>query len=1365
MKMNQTRAITANFKLIKSFAAGALAFALVLLATSSAFGAAFVWTNTTGAVFNDPNAWNPVGGPGGAADSATLAFTGTLNIPLTNSFADIGNLLIGAAGGGQTLILGLDFGTNNFAGLSGNTTSASGFVFGNAGTSIVYIAVGTMYCTNAAANPSNARLIIGRNGPAVVNLTNGTLVAGNLIMANGGAASGSKLVVSGASCSSNLSVSIANNAAAFNNSVIVSNSASMTVLNGINVGSVSGSGGNSLLVDTSAKFFTRGQDPSVGNTGSSNNTATIQGGAFWDVGGRALLVGKGGGTALNNLLRIGTSSVVSNVTFVTVTAGNRLDLAGGALQVSSAVTNSGTLSGSGTIIGNTFMAGNGTVTPGSGGSVGTLTFSNSLTLVSGNTTVLDLDKSQAGSNDALNVVGTLTETGTLTINNAGPALAGGDTFQLFTAGTASGDFVTTNLPSLSGTLIWNTSSLHSGAISIILPPSIVGPGNQAVLPGSNVVISTVVTGVPVPSLQWQHEGTNLLGATSDTITIPSASTNDAGTYCLIASNTGSSVTNCMALTVCSGGCPPTVGSISDQTVIQGNTGTFSASVAGLPAPTVQWQENGTDIPGATGTSLILTNVQFSQDGFVYSIIASNVAGTATNGATLHVIIAPSISQQPTNLTVNVGQSATFSVTASGVPALNYQWQKNNNNILNATNASYHIASAQASDMANYRVVLSNTAGTLNSSNAFLTVVSTMTASLTPSNGAVNVCYDTPLYITFSEPPVATNTGTIKIYNVTNSVTPVDTINTSLGVLQSRTIGTETFNTFPIIITGSTAAIYPHLGVLSSNQTYYATVDPGTFTDTNGALYGGITDTNAWRFTTKPTGPADPFITVVATDNSADFATVQGAVDFVPNNNGIHRLINIRDGDYNELIDTRGKSNITFRGQSRNGTIVGYRNNDAQNGGTHARMAFKVFGDDISIENMTVTNRSGKINIQAEAIMIESNIKRFILNNAKVASYQDTILGNTGGTQAYFKDSLIVGDTDFIWGSMNAFFTNCEIQCQSVNSHITQARTDDNPSTSNGMSFVFCQITRPSVAVTNCDFGRTLGFSYGNVIFKHCRIDAHITGWSDLSLRDWEFDNSNLTATAAVTYNGIQLTNGDSNVVCADDPNCWLYGWAPQLAPNILSGPTNLTVTPGQSATFSVSATGLPEPLSYQWLKNGTNVVGATSATLNIPSVDGGDAGAYSVIVSNSAGSVTSSSATLTVVLNPFQTWQQQHFGCTFCSQAAAGADPDGDGLSNEAEYLAGTDPNSSASALKILSVANLGTNGQDGVIEWATSGGHTNAVQATAGELDGSYSTNGFADISGPIIIQGSGDQTTNYTDVGGATNSPSRYYRIRLVP
>ncbi len=67
-------------------------------------------------------------------------------------------------------------------------------------------------------------------------------------------------------------------------------------------------------------------------------------------------------------------------------------------------------------------------------------------------------------------------------------------------------------------------------------------------------------------------------------------------------------------------------------------------------------------------------------------------------------------------------------------------------------------------------------------------------------------------------------------------------------------------------------------------------------------------------------------------------------------------------------------------------------------------------------------------------------------------------------------------------------------------------------------------------------------------------------------------------------------------------------------------------------------------------------------------------------------------------------------------------------------------------------------------ITWTTAAGRTNFVQVTAGSASGSF-TNNFADLSLPIVVPGSGQVATNYLDIGGATNAPSRYYRVRLVP
>jgi hypothetical protein len=67
-------------------------------------------------------------------------------------------------------------------------------------------------------------------------------------------------------------------------------------------------------------------------------------------------------------------------------------------------------------------------------------------------------------------------------------------------------------------------------------------------------------------------------------------------------------------------------------------------------------------------------------------------------------------------------------------------------------------------------------------------------------------------------------------------------------------------------------------------------------------------------------------------------------------------------------------------------------------------------------------------------------------------------------------------------------------------------------------------------------------------------------------------------------------------------------------------------------------------------------------------------------------------------------------------------------------------------------------------VTWTTTAGKTNVVQVTSGGANGNF-TNNFLDLSPPIIVPGSGLVGTNYLDSGGATNVPTRYYRVRLAP
>ena len=90
---------------------------------------------------------------------------------------------------------------------------------------------------------------------------------------------------------------------------------------------------------------------------------------------------------------------------------------------------------------------------------------------------------------------------------------------------------------------------------------------------------------------------------------------------------------------------------------------------------------------------------------------------------------PSITSQPANITVTLGQTATFSVTAIGTGTLTYQWQMNSINIAGATASSYTTpATSAADDGATFDVVVTNTAGSATSTSATLTVTTPAVAS-------------------------------------------------------------------------------------------------------------------------------------------------------------------------------------------------------------------------------------------------------------------------------------------------------------------------------------------------------------------------------------------------------------------------------------------------------------------------------------------------------------------------------------------------------------------------------------------------------------------------------------------------------------
>jgi hypothetical protein len=145
------------------------------------------------------------------------------------------------------------------------------------------------------------------------------------------------------------------------------------------------------------------------------------------------------------------------------------------------------------------------------------------------------------------------------------------------------------------------------------------------------------------------------------------------------------------------------------------------------------------------------------------LIAACSSGTAGKAATAPITptaVAPSITAQPSNATVTVGQTATFTVAAAGTAPLHYQWSRAGNAIAGATNAGYTTAAATVSDNgATFRAAVTNSAGTVTSNNAILTVTASISSPLTITtsslpNGSVQNAYTDALRASGGQTPYA-----------------------------------------------------------------------------------------------------------------------------------------------------------------------------------------------------------------------------------------------------------------------------------------------------------------------------------------------------------------------------------------------------------------------------------------------------------------------------------------------------------------------------------------------------------------------------------------------------------------------------------
>ncbi len=687
-----------------------------------------------------------------------------------------------------------------------------------------------------------------------------------------------------------------------------------------------------------------------------------------------------------------------------------------------------------------------------------------------------------------------------------------------------------------------------------------------------------------------------------------------------------------------------------QTLYVGQSTSYLLSATGTPTLTYQWRKDGVPIVGATSPGRFFNNVQLSDAG-AYDVVVSNAGGNIVSSPLALTILPsalPSIIVQPVGGTLNIGNVASFGVTATGTPSPTYQWRKNSVGISGATNSVYVAGAVSAASAGSYDVVVTNVVGSVTSNAAVLVVNPRVYFNSHPAGASAyvgnSVAFTVSASGTPSLPTLQWRKDGLAISGATASTLTLPAVQLgdagSYDVVATNSAGSATSNPAVLAVSDSAPLITqgPASATVALGSTFSSSINAAGSRPLsyqwrrNGIAISGAT--NATLQLPNVQSPDAGAYSVVVSNALGNVTSTDATLTVVPRVVSFSSRLNIGAAGAFGVFTVEGPASkkILLRAVGPGLAVFGVAGvmPDPQVELFDATGALVALNNDWSLSSdaTDITNTSAAVG----AIPLASGSRdSAIVRTLAPGSYTVRARPASGAGGVAL---LELYDADLVTGAATALpFVALR---GNMDSGILVGGLG---SLTRGVRSYLVRAVGPALGLSSATANPTLIVQRdATLIGSNDNWDANSTEAAAITAATARVAAFALPAgslDAAVVLNGnlhatgaVQVTGSGSGLLLVELHD--LDAARPVIfAPIIVSGPMDAALASGDAVTLRVLAHGTP-PLAYQWRKDGANISGATAATLAFASIQAAQGGQYSVAVSNAQGSFVSVPAVLTV---------------------------------------------------------------------------------------------------------------------------------------